>query len=93
MIPFPQHQCQQQCGWWWCGGGNADSVGIDNNSSISTGAGNDSVVVNSFASGANTNAWAIRDSSIDVGSGDDYVSLNATTFKPNGATTLPMAQK
>ena len=67
--------------WWWGGGGNADSVGIDNNSSISTGAGNDSVVVNSFASGANTNAWAIRDSSIDVGSGDDYVSLNATTFQ------------
>ena len=29
----------------------------------------------------NTNAWAIRDSSIDVGSGDDYVSLNATTFQ------------
>ena len=29
--------------WWWNRGGNADSVGIDNNSSINTGAGNDSV--------------------------------------------------
>ena len=54
---------------------------------------NDSVVVNSFATGANTNAWAIRDSSIDVSSGDDYVSLNARPSKPNAATTLPMAQK
>ena len=25
--------------WWWNRGGNADSVGIDNNSSINTGAG------------------------------------------------------
>ena len=33
----------------WNRGGNADSVGVDNNSSINTGSGNDSVVVNSFA--------------------------------------------
>ena len=67
--------------WWWGGGGNADSVGIDNNSSIITGA-ETTVHVNAFMSGANTNAWAIRDSSIDVGSGDDYVSLNAQPSKP-----------
>ena len=33
------------------------------------------------ASGAQTNAWAVRNSSINTGSGDDFVSLSASTFQ------------
>ena len=79
--------------WWWNRGGNADSVGIDNNSSINTGAGNDSVYVNSFASGANTNAWAIRDSSIDVGSATTTSASMPQPSKHNVVTTPPTDQK
>ena len=73
--------------------GTADSSYIDNNSSINTGAGNDSVHVNAFASGANTNAWAIRDSSIDVGLVTTTSASMPQPSKPNAVTTLPTDQK
>ena len=59
----------------------ANAIGIDQNSQVITGEGNDKVYVTADATGIQSNAWAIRNSSIDTGKGDDLVSLTAKTWQ------------
>ena len=46
---------------------------------VSTLDGNDSVRIQADARGLSTNAWAMRNSTLNVGNGDDNVELRATT--------------
>ena len=49
-----------------------------NDSTVSTLDGNDSVRIRADARGLSTNAWAMRNSTLNVGNGDDNVELRAT---------------
>ena len=59
-------------------GGYAEATGL-NNSTVSTLAGDDAVRIQANARGLSTNAWAMRNSSLDVGDGNDKVDLRAST--------------
>ena len=59
----------------------ANAIGIDQNSQVITGEGNDKIYVTADATGVQSNAWAIRNSYIDTGKGDDLVSLTAKTWQ------------
>ena len=59
-------------------GGYAEATGL-NNSTVATAAGHDSVRIHSYARGMSTNAWAMRNSSLDVGPGNDNIDLRAVT--------------
>ena len=58
--------------------GYAEAVGLDS-STLETESGDDLVRIHANARGLSTNAWAIRNSTLDVGSGNDKVDLRATT--------------
>ena len=59
-------------------GGYAEAIGLDD-STVSTLAGDDNVRIHAQARGLSTNAWAMRNSSLDTGSGNDSVHLRAST--------------
>ena len=70
---------------WWSWDSNAYAVGVEN-SSISSGNGDDTIAINASADngwnwwGGNADAVAVDNSSIDLGSGNDrlFVSASAT---------------
>ena len=64
-------------------GGAAVAVGVGDGSSIDTGAGDDVINVGAHARGDSTHAWAMRRSQIESGSGNDRVTLTATTGAAN----------
>ena len=60
-------------------GGTAEAVGLDA-SDLATEGGDDRIRIQANASGQYTYAWALRDSSLDAGSGTNFMNLSASTF-------------
>ena len=60
-------------------GGTAEAVGLDA-SDLATGGGDDQVRIQANASGQYTYAWALRNSSLDAGSGNNVIDLRASTL-------------
>ena len=59
-------------------GGTAEAVGLDA-SDLATEGGDDRIRIHANASGQYTYAWALRDSSLDAGSGNNFIDLRAST--------------
>ena len=59
--------------------GYAEAIGLDN-SVLETETGDDVVRIDVLANGKTTNAWAMRNSTLDVGPGDDKVEIKGNTL-------------
>ena len=75
--------------------GYAEAVGLDN-SVLETETGNDVVRIHAHARGMSTNAWAMRNSSLDVGPGNDSVeirgnALNSTVRSGEGFDSIKVS--
>ena len=62
-------------------GGYAEAIGLDD-STVSTLAGDDNVRIHAQARGLSTNAWAMRNSSLETDSGNDTVHLSGRPPRP-----------
>ena len=59
--------------------GDAEAIGLGQASSVITGTGNDVFSIKANAKGQSTNAWAMRSSTLNTGSGRDVVTLTSRT--------------
>ena len=62
--------------------GTAQAVGLDA-STATTGSGDDVVRVSAYANGGNQVVWAMRNSTLDVGAGDDKIDINGNALESN----------
>ena len=60
--------------------GYAEAIGLDS-SSLDTGSGNDRVRISARANGQDTNAWAMRDSSLNGGAGDNNIVIDGNALQ------------
>ena len=65
--------------------GYAEAIGLDN-SVLETETGDDVVRIHAHARGMSTNAWAMRNSSLDVGPGDDSVVIRGNALNSTVST-------
>ena len=60
--------------------GYAEAIGLDS-SSLDTGSGNDRVRISARANGQYTNAWAMRDSSLNAEAGDNNIVIDGNALQ------------